>query len=81
MDKYFINVRYAFKLKYFPIKKTQKKDRNSFFTKCGLKLLTFIAKRINHLLLEETLTFIFIFLITGTINAISKITTKIASAI
>ncbi len=30
MDKYFINVRYAFKLKYFPIKKTQKKDRNSF---------------------------------------------------
>ena len=80
MDKYFINVRYAFKLKYFPIKKHKKRPQ-FFFTKCGLKLLTFIAKRINHLLLEETLTFIFIFLITGTINAISKITTKIASAI
>lgn len=80
MDKYFINVRYAFKLKYFPIKKTQKKTAILFY-EMRSETFNVYCKRINHLLLEETLTFIFIFLITGTINAISKITTKSASAI
>lgn len=80
MDKYFINVRYAFKLKYFPIKKHKKRPQ-FFFYEMRSETFNVYCKRINHLLLEETLTFIFIFLITGTINAISKITTKIASAI